>query len=202
MKNKKYCENCLIKPVYAKNLCCACYQSIRHEEQKKSGIKCKECFVNPVYVKDLCCACYSSIQNKKIFLDKNCEKCGVNGVFRKNRCKSCYNALRMRKTISDDVPVRKRAKNGEGGIDCYGYKVITAKNHPNAAKNGRIKEHTFVMSEYLKRPLYKHESVHHKNGVRVDNRIENLELWSISQPKGQRVEDKIKWATEFLKQYE
>ncbi len=202
MNINKKCENCLTKPLYAKNLCCACYQSFRHEEQKKSGIKCIKCLTKPVYVKNICCACYSEIQNKKICLKENCEKCGQPGTFRKNRCKSCYNALRMRKNISDDIPVRKKAKNGSGGLNCYGYRLISVKNHPNAMKHGRIFEHVFVMSEFLKRPLHKHESIHHKNGIRDDNRIENLELWSKSQPKGQRVEDKIKWAKDFLSQYE
>ena len=43
--------------------------------------------------------------------------------------------------------------------------------------------------------------MHHKNGDRLDNRPENLELWSTAQPKGQRVEDKLAFARRLLDLY-
>lgn len=66
----------------------------------------------------------------------------------------------------------------------------------------QIAEHRWLMQKRLGRELHRHEEVHHVNGVRNDNRIENLELWSTSQPKGQRVEDKVAWAKEILALYD
>jgi hypothetical protein len=68
-------------------------------------------------------------------------------------------------------------------------------------KTVSVNEHQIVMEGVLGRPLLPGENVHHKNGVRNDNRPENLELWSVRQPPGQRVEDKTVWAIEWLRIY-
>lgn len=84
-----------------------------------------------------------------------------------------------------------------------GYVSLYAPEHPDSnPSTGMIKEHRYVMSQALGRRLLSHENVHHINGNRADNRIENLELWSTSQPKGQRVADKVAWAKEILALYD
>jgi hypothetical protein len=86
--------------------------------------------------------------------------------------------------------------------DRQGYVHVKAPTgHPNARKNGYIFEHVLVMSHVLGRPLRSYEQVHHRNGVRHDNRPANLELWAGHQPKGQRVSDLVSWAREILACY-
>ena len=99
-----------------------------------------------------------------------------------------------------DAPLQRRhfAPVGSKRRNMYGYVVI--KTEDCDPRQWPL-EHRVVMEKHLGRKLLSHENIHHMNGDRADNRIANLELWSKSQPEGQRVADKVKWAMEFTSEY-
>jgi HNH endonuclease len=80
--------------------------------------------------------------------------------------------------------------------------MILAPDHPRAGQGRYVFEHILVMEEQLGRYLLPNETVHHLNGVRDDNRPENLELWTRPQPTGIRVTDAVAWAHEILRRHE
>lgn len=129
-------------------------------------------------------------------------KCSVEGCERKHVAFGLCMMHRERKRRTGEVgPAEKLIGKHPGCVTSQGYRVLSRKGHPNAWGKGVILEHILVMSEMLGRPLRKGETVHHKNGNRLDNRPANLELWSGAQPSGQRVTDKIEFAAEIISNY-
>ncbi len=112
-----------------------------------------------------------------------CEHCG-NEIQRKAHethwprrycTTTCAYAARKGQTAGEKHPSWK------GGRHLYqGYVRVIDLSHPfwkeMAGRSSYVFEHRLVMAGHLGRPLKKHETVHHKNGDRQDNRIENLEL--------------------------
>lgn len=91
----------------------------------------------------------------------------------------------------------------KGGIieDGNGYIQVKAPNHPKVNRGGYVREHVLVMEKKIGRYLNSTETVHHKNGIRSDNRVDNLELWASNHPPGQRVEDLVTWANSIIALY-
>src|SRR5438067_2516638 len=96
-----------------------------------------------------------------------------------------------------------RNPNWRGGRTRHkaGYVMVFAPSHPRAGRTRYVFEHILVAETLLGRHLLPGESVHHRNGVKDDNRPENLELWTRPQPTGIRVSDAIAWAYEILSRY-
>ena len=124
---------------------------------------------------------------KDLCLVKECPK----QMYTKGYCNKHY--LRFRKYGDPLKTTWDRSPSGSGHTN-RGYKYFTVDGVTYA-------EHRVVMERMLGRPLYDGESVHHKNGIKDDNRPENLELWVTFQPYGQRPEDLLAWADEIIRRY-
>jgi hypothetical protein len=115
-------------------------------------------------------------------------------------CKTHADRKRKFGDVQAEKPVRRFSGTGFVHHGYFQVPVPPELRHLTAGKTSEL-QHRLVMAQILGRELHLDESVHHRNGDRLDNRAENLELWSRWQPSGQRIEDKVQWAVELLARY-
>jgi len=147
----------------------------------------KEFEVNLIDKRNVCYVCLNV--RSKI----PCEKCGLLKKKNSKLCRNCYIPTGL---IGDKNPRWTGGRTYEDG-----YVLISSRQHPNHNSRGYVREHTLVMEEILGRYLEPGENVHHINGIKDDNRPENLELWISPQPSGIRAQDAVEWAKEILVKY-
>lgn len=138
-----------------------------------------------------------NMKNKgKLCDNDNCER----PAWCKGFCRNCYHKWR---TLGDPNQGKRKGEYSlEKRVNQAGYVVWYDPTSTHKSAGDWVYEHRHVMGEHLGRRLLKNENVHHKNGDRTDNRLENLELWSTAQPAGQRIMDKLRWAREIIMQYQ
>ena len=103
-------------------------------------------------------------------------KCGCGELIssrdKKNRPRFFKNGHNAYLRLGENNPLWK---GGKPSLDVCGYMLVYKPGHPRARSN-RVGQHILIMEAYLGRSLTRHEIVHHRNGKRADNRIENLLL--------------------------
>lgn len=110
---------------------------------------------------------------------KQCEYCGIDFLpTAHNQHKQRFHSKACAKRMTSGWTGRK--------LSPQGYVLLYRPEHPATRADGWIMEHRVVMEGVLGRELFPYEQVHHKNGVRDDNRPANLELWERAHPSGQR----------------
>jgi len=121
---------------------------------------------------------YKKLYREGLSVSQIARECGT-GLTTISRWAARFGIRKMRPCkwmIGRKGPKSPYWKGGKYQDRTSGYILVYSPNHPSAHKKGYVMEHRLIMESRLGRYLKKNELVHHKNGVKDDNRIENLEV--------------------------
>lgn len=118
------------------------------------------------------------IKSKNMKTNKKwCEK-----ISKSNKGRTPYNKnKKMSEEQKEKISISKSGGIGKKVLTTTGYIKVYFPDHPKSDKRGFILEHDLIMECNIGRHLEKNEIVHHKNGIKTDNRIKNLQLMTRSE---------------------
>ena len=132
------------------------------------GLKFKTCKWYQTFCSQVCYRRNKiAITAKKVCKIKGCK-------FKPNALEMCSSHWHRFKRYGNPEEPLKQAKAGSGTLNDSGYKLITINGN-------QVREHRYIMEQHLGRKLMEREQVHHKNHIRTDNRLSNLEIVDISE---------------------
>lgn len=147
----------------------------------------------PIYCSVSCARIVNTAKHRQQVPTKICDFCGKEFLGRsRNRTKDhyrhhyCSRPCAQKAHSGENSPhwTGGRTQRPDGYIDLCGPALVPEAYHSMLRKDGRVMEHRIVMAKSLGRPLEIWEVVHHKDGVRNHNALDNLELHSAHEHNG------------------